>query len=226
MSHGSFSSGILAGLAAFGLFGSSASAADADPGLGETPLSDVLAVVVAQRQVLAIDARGGGQTSEKLRLEEEVLWTGSRGRVGVAITDQRILAASTESASWAEAALHRIETTPEEVLLGERVALMVTSERIIGFNGGSGNLVQVSLGLRERVLVRRIGENVGAVVTNRRAIGLSPFVGGFNEIALGLKERVESVSTNANLATVVTDRRILVYRSPTGSWEERRLNLK
>ena len=147
-------------------------------------------------------------------------------QVGVAVTDQRILAATTNSSRWAETSLHRTETTPEEVLLGERVALMQTNERVIGFNGGSGNLVEMNLGLREVVLVRSIGENVGAVVTDRRAIGLSPFAGGFSAIALGLKERIESLNCNANLATVVTDRRILIYRSPTGSWEERRLNLK
>ena len=211
-------------LASFAVSCASASAADLVA--GEVPLTDVLAVVVVQRQVLAIDARGGGQTSEKLRLNEEVLWTGSRGVIGVALTDQRILAATTESGSWSEIKLHRTESAPEDALLGERVALMVTDERIIGLNGGSGNLVEARLGLRESILVRRIGENVGAVVSNRRALGLSPFAGGFSEIALGLKERVESVNTNSNLATIVTDRRILIYRSPSGSWEERRLNLK
>jgi hypothetical protein len=217
---------MLANLASFTVFCASASAADADPAVGEVPLTDVLAIVVAQRTLLAIDALGGGQTSEKLRLTEEVLWTGSRGRVGIAITDQRILGATTESGRWSETELHRVESAPEEVLLGERVALMVTDERIIGLNGGSGNLVETNLGLRESVLARRIGENVATVVTNLRALGLSPFAGGFSSISLGLKERVESVNANANVATVVTDRRILIYRSPTGSWEERRLNLK
>jgi hypothetical protein len=204
----------------------SAHAADADRALGEIPLTDVLSVVVVQRDVLALDARGGGQTSERLRLEEEVRWTGSRGRVGVAITDQRILAAATEFGRWARIALHRVETVPESALLGERVALLLTNERIIGFNGGTGSLIEISLGVKESVFLQRVGENVGVVVTNRRALGLSPFAGGFNEIALGLKERIESVNTNANLATVVTDRRILIYRSPSGSWAERRLDLK
>ena len=93
-------------------------------------------------------------------------------------------------------------------------------------NAIHGDLIEISLGVKESVFLQRVGENVGVVVTNRRALGLSPFAGGFNEIALGLKERIESVNTNANLATVVTDRRILIYRSPSGSWAERRLDLK
>jgi len=217
---------VLASFAAFVLSSTSARAADADPALGEIPLTDVLAVIVVQRDVLAIDARAGGRAKETLRLEEEVLWTGSRGRVGVAITDQRILAVATEFGHWARIALRRVETAPEYALLGERVALVLTDERVIGFNGGTGSLVEMSLGVKESVFVHRVGENVGVVVTNRRALGLSPFAGGFHEISLGLKERIESVSANANLATVVTDRRILIYRSPSGSWEERRLNLK
>lgn len=217
---------VLASSASIIFSSASAPAADAAPGLGEIPLTNVLTVVVVQREVLAIDARASGQTSERLRLEEKVLWTGSRGRVGVAITDQRILGAATEFGRWARIALHRAETRPEDALLGERVALVVTNERIIGFNGGTGSLVEVKLGVNESVLVRRVGENVGVVLTNRRALGLSPFAGGFSEISLGLKERIDSVNADANIATVVTDRRILIYRSPTGSWSERRLDLK
>ena len=70
-----------------------------------------------------------------------------------------------------------------------------------------------------------MGENVAVLVTDRRALGLSSFQGGFAERKLQLKERVESVSAAANLATLRSDRRILIFRSPTRSWEERRLDL-
>ena len=58
----------------------------------EVPLADVLEVLVLDRQLVAVDARGGGQRELALRLDERVLWTGARGRVGVALTDQRVLA--------------------------------------------------------------------------------------------------------------------------------------
>jgi hypothetical protein len=192
----------------------------------EVPLADVLEVLVLDRQLVAIDARGGGQKATPLRLAERVSWKGARGKVGVALTDQRILAVAAGSAAWQEADRHRRETLPTEALLGDRVALVVTSRRAIGFDGDSGNLVESRLGVRERVQAARTGENVAVVVTDRRALGLSPTVGGFYETTLHLEERLESVDAASNLATVTTSRRVLIFRAPSGSWEERRRTLR
>lgn len=203
-----------------------AGTASAQPLFDEIPLADVLEVVVLDRTLVAIDARGGGQTSERLDLDERVLWTGARGSVGVALTDERLLAVGASSGSWQEARYLRIEEPADRALLGERVALVTTDVRALGFDGGSGNLVETRLGPRERVVARRIGENVAVVVTGRRALGLSPFVGGFFPIKLDLFEQLEDVTALANLATVTTDRRVLIFRAPTGSWEERRRDLR
>jgi hypothetical protein len=92
---------------------------------------------------------------------------------------------------------------------------------VLGFNGGSGNLAEISLGVREQVVVARVGENVGVVVTDRRALGLSPFLGGFFSTALTLGDQVEAVSAESNLATMTIGRRLLNIRATTGSWEER-----
>jgi hypothetical protein len=192
----------------------------------EVPLADVLEVFVLDRQLVAIDARGGGQKETRLRLGERVSWTGARGKVGVALTDQRILAVAAGSAAWQQADRRRAEGLPSQALLGDRVALVVTSHRAIGFDGGSGNLVESSLGVRERVLAARAGENVAVVVTDRRALGLSPSVGGFFEAKLRLEERFESLEAGANLATLTTDRRVLIFRAPSGSWEERLRTLR
>jgi hypothetical protein len=188
---------------------------------GEVPLADVLEILVVDRDLLAIDAAGGGQTVARLRLEETVVWKGARGKVGVIITDQRILAVATQSGSWQEADYGRTEQRPESALLGERVALAVTSERVLGFNGGSGNLVEYRLRPREQVVVARAGENVGVVVTDRLALGLSPFLGGFFAIPLTLGDQVEAVTAESNLATLTVGRRVLIFRATTGSWEER-----
>jgi hypothetical protein len=188
---------------------------------GEVPLADVLEILVIDRDLLAIDAAGGGQTVARLRLKETVLWKGARGKVGVIITDQRILAVATQSGSWQQTDYGRTEQRPESALLGERVALAITSERVLGFDGGSGNLVEYRLGPREKVVASRVGENVGVVVTDRRAIGLSPFLGGFFGIPLTLGDRVEAVTAESNLATLTVGRRVLIFRATTGSWEER-----
>jgi hypothetical protein len=192
---------------------------------GEVPLADVLDILVVDRELLAIDAAGGGQTVARLRLDETVLWKGARGKVGVIITDQRVLAVASQSGSWQEIDYGRTEQRPESALLGERVALVITSERVLGFNGGTGNLAEYRLGPREQVVVARVGENVGVVVTDRKALGLSPFRGGFFAVPLALGDQIESVTAESNLATLTSNRRVLIFRATTGTWEERKREL-
>jgi hypothetical protein len=218
--------GAALGLALAGGPGPRAQTLDEAPGFDEIPLEDVLEIVVLERELLAIDARGGGQTRVGLRLEEQLLWSGSRGKVAVALTDQRVLAVATGSAAWQESGWRRRERPPQGALLGDRLALLATGERAIGFDGESGNLVEVSLGPGELVLDARAGANAAVLVTDRRALGLSPRRGGFFPAQIGVQERVESVTAGANLATIRTDRRLLIFRAPSASWEERRLELR
>jgi len=192
----------------------------------EVPLSDILEVFLLDRDLVAVDAESGGQLTARLRLSEQLVWSGARGRVGVAITDQRVLAVAVGSAAWQIAEGQRDETLPERAQLGERVALVVTSKRVLGFDGGSGNLVETSLGIRETVQAVRVGDNVAVVVTDRRALGLSPVAGGFFPAKLQLAERLESVQAGPNLVTLTTNRRVLLFRTPTGTWEERLRRLR
>jgi hypothetical protein len=204
------------------LLGSAAAAQRAD----EIPLADVLEILELDRRLLAIDARTGGQLELRLRLEERVLWRTARGRVGMVLTDQRVLAVAVASGTWQQIELHSNERVDGRAELGDRVGLLVTSRRAIGFDGGSRNLLEAPLGLRERVLASAVGNNVAVLVTDRRALGLSPSVGGFFDVPVQLGERVERVEAESNVATVTTDRRLLVFRTPTGSWEIRLRDLR
>lgn len=187
----------------------------------QTPLSDILEIVVLPRSVLAIDATTGGETEVDLQLREKVLWQATRGRVGAVITDRRLLMVATNSAAWQTTRFGQGEEPPSSVLLGDRVGLVWTARRALGFDGGSGNLVESSLGPREVVLEAAVGENVAVLLTSRRALGLSPFAGGFFPISIRLGEPVESLVAKANLATLTTPQRILIFRTNTGDWEER-----
>ena len=191
-----------------------------------SPLADLLQIVIRPRSLLAIDGSQGGQREERLERGESVLWHSTRGRVGVVLTDRRVLAVATGSASWQEERWRAGERRPPDAALGDRVALLATSKRAIGFDGGSGNLVTSSLGPRERVVHDATAENVGVIVTDRRALGVSPFVGGFFEVSLQTGERLDALVASANLATLTTSRRILVFRADTGSWSERQLDLR
>ena len=90
-----------------------AAAAAAQPP-DEGPLAGALEGLVLDRQLVAVDARGGGQRELPLRLDERVLWTGARGRVGVAFTDQRVLAVAVGSAAWQEVGRQLDEALPDQ----------------------------------------------------------------------------------------------------------------
>jgi hypothetical protein len=192
----------------------------------ERVVADDLELVVLKREILSIDARGGGQLAADLEIKEQVVFTRVRGRVGIALTDRRALAVATTSGSWAEKRWRRGERVPENPLLGARVALLTTRLRVIGFDGGSGNLVESTLGPNESLVDAVVGDNLAVAVTDRRVLGLSPFRGGFFEAKLQLNERYEGTDAVANTATVRTSRRLLIFRAPTGTWEERRLDLR
>jgi len=192
----------------------------------EVPLADVLEILELDRQLLAVDARGGGEVSLSLRLGEQVLWKQANGRVAMALTDQRILGVATGSAAWQQLDRMNGEEIPGRAELGDRVGLLVTSRRVVGFDGGSGNLVESPLGLREQLVATAVGRNIAVLVTDRRALGLSPQVGGFFDARVQLGEEIERVEAQANIATVTTDRRLLIFRSPTTTWEERQRTLR
>jgi len=193
------------------------------PGDDRLPLGDLIEIVALDGELLAIDAHGGGTTRVRLRLGERVLWRRVKGLVGVAITDQRVLAVATDSASWQEAVYEQSESPPADgAVLGDRVALVVLEQRVLGFVGRVGRFVEIRLGPQESLRASRVGANVAVVVTDRKAHGLSYEAGGFFPVRLQLKERIEDVGASANFATVRTNQRVLVFRAPTGSWAERR----
>lgn len=192
---------------------------------GEIPLIDVLQIVALPHQLVAIDAETGSRREIDIELGEPIHFTRTRGRVGIVLTDRRLLAIAAGSGNWQESRYRLHELPPEGAWLGDRVAIALTRTRAIGYDGGSGNIVTRDLGPAEKARAVEIAENVGVVVTDRRALGLSPFAGGFFQIKLQLRERIEGVEASGNFATVRTSRRILTFLAPSGVWSERRLDL-
>ena len=191
-----------------------------------SPLEPLLEVQVLGRELLAIDAEGGDQRSARLERDEKVLFTRSQGRVGVVVTDRRLLAVATRSGAWQETRYRNGEAPPTDVVLGDRVALALLTQRALGFDGGSRNLIESTLGPREVVVDTAVGQNVVVVATDRRALGLSSDRGGFFEVRLRSGESVESIEAFARHATINTSQRLLTFRGQTASWEERRKSLR
>jgi hypothetical protein len=189
----------------------------------DSPLSPLLELQIVGREILAIDSENGGQRTERLERGEAVLYTRSQGRVGVVVTDRRMLAIATGSGSFQAARYRKGEGPPADVQIGDRVALAMMQSRAVGFDGNSHNIVESTIGPREIVLDTALGPNVAMVVTDRRALGLSADRGGFFELRLRLGEQFQSVSAYANHATLQTSQRLLIFRGPDAAWEERRL---
>jgi hypothetical protein len=187
----------------------------------EVPLGDLIEIVVLDEELLAVDAEGGGTSTVRRRLGERILWVSTRGLLGVAITDERVLAVGTRG-GWQQVLYERGETPPAGAHLGDRVALVVMRQRVLGFLGNVNRFVETRMGPQDDLRALEVGANVGVVVTEREALGLSPDAGGFFPIRLQLRETIASVVARSNLATVQTDRRVLVFRAPTGTWAERR----
>ena len=188
----------------------------------QVPLGDLIEIVVMDDEILAVDAESGGSSVVRRQLGESVLWTGTRGRVGLVITDRRVLGFAPRSGGWQEARYERGEAPPHDAQLGDRVAVIILRQRVLGFLGTAGRFVQTRLGPLEDLRTVQVGANVAVLVTNRVAVGLSPEAGGFFSIRLQLRERLTEVTARSNLATVQTDQRVLVFRAPTGTWAERR----
>jgi hypothetical protein len=190
------------------------------------PLLPLLEIQVIGRDLVAIDAETGGKRPMRLEREERVLYKETQGRIGVIVTDRRMLAVATRSGTWQEARYRIGEAPPASVQLGDRVALALLPSRVVGFDGGSRNLIETTLGPRERVLATAVGANALAVATDRRALGLSSERGGFFEVRLWLGEQIESLEAFADHVTLQTSQRLLVFRGPTAAWDETRLPVR
>lgn len=187
---------------------------------GEPRLTDSIEVVVLPRSVLAVGA-GNGSVSESLELTERVRSTRSRGDVAIVITDRRILTVGVESSQWSETRIRLGERPDVDVRIGQRIGLLTTSQRLLGFGvPRGGQLVERSIGPNESLLAQRVGDAVAVVVTNRDALGLSAEGGGFVPADLRIHESVESVSVRARSATVRTSQRVLVFDGRSVTWSE------
>lgn len=209
--------GLLAGLAILAL--------GALPERGDVELEDSLQILETQHALLAVDANGH-DLRLPLEIGERVVHIESRGRIGIALSDRRILAVAVGSAAWQKERLRIGEQLRELPILGDRVALILTDRRILGFDGGSGNLVERSLGPHEKLLQRAVSNSVAVVTTDRRALGLSPFRGGFFQMSLRPGEGSATLRVSGNVATLHTSRRLLTFDALSGRWRERSLAIE
>lgn len=186
------------------------------------PIEDQLEIVQRGDDLYAIDAWSGVSARVELGIDETVQWSGVRGRIALAITNRRILAAVPAS-DWTEKYFEVSESAPQRVVLGDRVALLATDRRVLGFEGLVGTWSEDSLGPRERVLSAGAGTNVAVAVTRTRVLGVAAATGGLFEAELGIREEAEALRVHGSFATVETKQRLLTFRAPSGTWQSTNL---
>ena len=185
---------------------------------------DVIAIERDGRELYAFDALTGRRSTIRLAVGEDVSFIQARGRVGVVVTDQRVLGVGAGT-SWIEERFRLQEVAPVTALVEDRIGMVATSRRVLAFAGTAG-WVEETLSPNEQPTALRVGSGVAVVMTNRRALGISPTLGRFVPEALRIHEELESLTTQDTLVSARTDRRILVFSAPRARWTEqkRRIN--
>ena len=185
---------------------------------------DVIAIERDGRDLFAFEALTGGRATQRLDVEEVVRFQASRGRVGVVVTDRRLLGVY-PGGGWVELRLRLDEEPSEAVLVEDRLALVATNRRALAFNSADG-WVEESLSPNEVVTAIRVGAAVGVVTTNRGVLGIAPGLQSFVKEGLQIREALEAVTAQDTLATIRTERRILVFSSPRGTWTTQKRRLR
>jgi hypothetical protein len=205
------------------LAGLLSAAAPAEPRLG--PLEDRVQWVALERELIAVDSAGGGEHRAPLGVGEQRIDSWVDGEIGVALTNRRLIAVTANTGGVHEVRFHAGERVLAGPTLGDRVALVVTTRRALGFDGGSGNWLESSLGPHERVIAVAVANHVAALATDRRALALSPVRGGFFEAPLALADAPVQLSASGDLVTLRARARLLVFRASGARWSERAVGL-
>ncbi len=198
-------------------------AAGAEPRLG--PLEDRVQWVALERELVGIDSASGGEHRAALGVGEQVIDTWVDGEIGIALTNRRLIAVTSNTGGVHEVRFHAGERVLAGPELGDRVALVVTTRRALGFDGGSGNWLESSLGPQERVTAVAVANHVAALATDRRALALSPVRGGFFEVPLALQDAPVQLTASGDLVTLRARARLLVFRASGARWSERAVGL-
>ena len=185
---------------------------------GGVVLEDTISIDHIGRYLYAFDSEGGGRNKLELELRENVDFLQARGRVGLVVTNRRLLAIAAGRGGWRTLPLQIAERGRTHEWLSSRIALVVTPRRILGFDAGIGTWVEVGIGPLDDVEQASVSSSTAVVLTGNNAYGLSPDVGGFFVQPLQIHEQIESVSANGTIGRVLTSRRLLIFKSTTGTW--------
>lgn len=181
---------------------------------------EYLQLQINENRILAFSGKKP-PVSVDLDVGEEVRSHEEEGYVGAVLTNRRFLAISSLSGEWLSEPLLLGEENIGDITVGEKVAMLVTERRVVGFTYRRDRFVKYQIPVGDLVIAKDAGENYGVVVMSDRAAGLSSETGDFNEIIFDIDETFRSLETATTFATIDTDLNIYSYRGSSGTWSTR-----
>ena len=183
---------------------------------GDDYIEDLIDIQELDGDIIAI--REGRVKLFDLPSPEKILWIGSKGYIGAVLTERRFLVISKSSIGWYEISLKEKEAKEAITLLSEYLAVLVTVDRGICFDGKNNRFIEFQRPANEAFLESAVNKYVAVVVSSRYAFGLA--LGGeeFNKIPFLPNEYLETLKTTAHFATIRTTKRVLIFRDSDSSW--------
>jgi hypothetical protein len=188
----------------------------------EEEIEDLIDIAESNRKIIAI-IEGRKTISSRLRVDEKVLWSGSKGYLGAFLTNLRFFVISTSSDAWQVLPLRFDESEKGVASLSPYIALLVTGDRAIGFDAASNRFIETRLPIHDELLAAEAEKYVAVVITSSRAFGLAAETSAFIEIPLRVRETIEAIKITSSKATVRTSDRLLTFEARGATWHEYRL---
>ncbi len=184
-------------------------------------IEDLIDIAESKGKIIAI-IEGRKTVTFDLRPNEKVLWSGSRGYLGVYLTDLHFFVISASSGAWQALPLRLDESGKGVVSLSPYIALLVAKDRAVGFDATANRFVETQLPLNDELVAAEAEKYVAVVITSSRVFGLAVESSAFIENALGIDEAIEAIKLTSSKATVRTSERLLSFEASGSTWKENR----
>ena len=188
----------------------------------EDEIEDLIDIAESKGKIIAI-IEGRKTITFDLRPNEKLLWSGSRGHLGVFLTDQHFFVISTSLDAWQPLPLRLDESGKGVASLSPYIALLVTKDRAVGFDATSNRFIETLLPSQDELIAAEVERYVAVVITTSRAFGLAAESSAFTEIFLRGGETIEEIKLTYSKATVRTSDRLLTFEPKGSTWNELRL---
>ena len=187
----------------------------------EEEIEDLIDIAESKGKIIAI-IEGRKTITFDLRPNEKVLWSGSRGYLGAFLTNRSFFVISTSLSAWLELPLKLDESEKGVTSLSPYIALLVTRDRVIGFDATSNRFIETQLPIHDELLAAEAERYVAVVITSSRAYGLATESSAFTEINLRMNETIETIKMTYSKATIRTSDRLLTFEASGLPWKELR----